>query len=202
MKQANSDVIRSCEEHATFWGIREECDRAVTKLAEWRPAAIPDSDYALLQSHGGKTVRKYAAYDADSTVAASIAFTRKTFHKTGRRYLLFKYMGSKGTVYFSLKGRTSQILLQKTGATAKSDAQVALKRLTRRFGRSARTIRRTRHHWRNRHTALTVVTVKSRRGWHLYREYVSDPDPKRRKDTSPFSRVRGWSVLSWKMTPA
>jgi len=74
VKQADVDTIRHCVEHADFWGIRDECEKAIQKLAEWKAPEIPEDAYALVQQHGEQSVRKYAAYDAGSTFDAAIAF--------------------------------------------------------------------------------------------------------------------------------
>lgn len=74
VKHASADRLQTCAQHARFWGIENECQEAVTKLANYSAPALVDNDYALLQQSGGQTVRKYAAFDQQSTLTAGIAF--------------------------------------------------------------------------------------------------------------------------------
>jgi hypothetical protein len=70
----NPDVQSRLAKFAAFWGVESDVkaaqvvlDRAYTQL---KPRDLADSDYALRNDQ----VRKYAAYDADSTVRSATAF--------------------------------------------------------------------------------------------------------------------------------
>lgn len=74
VKGANDRQMKSCRDHARFWQINDECETAAQKLAAVKPRELQDQDYALLQKNGEATIRKYAAYDGESTVKAAMAF--------------------------------------------------------------------------------------------------------------------------------
>lgn len=77
VKHANEAVLQSCREHADFWGIRGKCDAAIEKLSNWQRPERPDTDFALVRSG----LRKFACYNADSTVEAAI-----DFHESRAKY--------------------------------------------------------------------------------------------------------------------
>ena len=70
VKQASAEVLQSCNDYAYFWGITDECKAAVQKIAEYKPAELKDTDFALVQGD----LKKFAAYDEDSTRQAALAF--------------------------------------------------------------------------------------------------------------------------------
>lgn len=74
VKGASESQMQSCSDYAKFWQIQEDCDQAAQKLAEYRAPELADQAYALLQKEGEHMIRKYAAYDKDSTVKAAMAF--------------------------------------------------------------------------------------------------------------------------------
>jgi hypothetical protein len=75
IKEASAEDLNHFKKLAKFWGIADECEKAATKLASAMATQPPDSwDYAIVQEYEGKPVRKYAAYDAESCVAAATAF--------------------------------------------------------------------------------------------------------------------------------
>ena len=76
IKQANDAQQTKCMEHADFWGITNACDEALAKLAEaTRAKQRPDSDYALVKQANEDTIlRKYASYDANTTVHSAVQF--------------------------------------------------------------------------------------------------------------------------------
>ena len=60
---------------AEFWNIEKDVDTAITQLKTATAAIEPsDEHYALVQTFEGQTLRKFAAYDQESTVKAGQAF--------------------------------------------------------------------------------------------------------------------------------
>jgi hypothetical protein len=74
LKQASASELEEVTQYATFWNILPECKAAITKLAAYEPKATPDTAYALCEEVGDAKIRKYAAFDGDSTREAAIAF--------------------------------------------------------------------------------------------------------------------------------
>ena len=69
---------------ASFWQIEDDVRGALDKVASHlAPVEIEDSDYALHETYQGQPVRKFAAYDATSTIKAAEAF-----HGNRHRYPL------------------------------------------------------------------------------------------------------------------
>lgn len=65
---ASDSIKEACAEHARFWQIEDECNAAIDKIASYTPPSLKEASYAIPE------LRKYAAYDADSTVTAASAF--------------------------------------------------------------------------------------------------------------------------------
>lgn len=80
-KKASAGILRRCEEYAKFWNIGDRYIKLQQKLATWEERALKNSDYALVQKQGVTTVRKFAAYDDESTATAAISF-----HNNRHRY--------------------------------------------------------------------------------------------------------------------
>lgn len=75
-------ITAGIQRFATFWGIEADVTRAQKKIAAHLAApALRDHDFALVQEHRGEKVRKYAAFDAESTARAADAF-----HANRHRY--------------------------------------------------------------------------------------------------------------------
>ncbi len=77
-----ADVEANLKKLAHFWGISDDVSAAWTKIAELKvktasPDELGDDEYALVQEHGGKKIRKFAAFDMESTVSAAEAFYSK-----------------------------------------------------------------------------------------------------------------------------
>lgn len=74
-KSASAAELRRLEDAGRFWGISADLQTAQLKWAEANQTTEPtDADYVLVQEHRGQKVRKFAAYDAASTVKAAEAF--------------------------------------------------------------------------------------------------------------------------------
>jgi len=72
---AGADVITKVAEAGTFWNIKQDLDHAETQWKLSNAARdLDDSEYAMVQEYRGSKVRKFAAYDKDSTVKAAEAF--------------------------------------------------------------------------------------------------------------------------------
>jgi hypothetical protein len=72
---AGADVTQKIAEAGTFWGIKEDLDHAAKVWKTANETRQPtDDEYALVQEYRGGKVRKFAAYDAESTVKAAEAF--------------------------------------------------------------------------------------------------------------------------------
>jgi hypothetical protein len=72
---APTHITTKLAEMGRFWGISNDLERAETnwKVAnEVRP--LRDDEFALCQTYKGARIRKFAAYDAPSTVKAAEAF--------------------------------------------------------------------------------------------------------------------------------
>jgi len=74
LKQASAEEMQTAADYARFWNIVPECQAAMAKLAAYTPPETPDSAFALCVEHNGEVVRKYAAFNSDSTRDAAIAF--------------------------------------------------------------------------------------------------------------------------------
>lgn len=70
VKQADERTKEACDAHARFWRISEQVKAACEKIDNYVPAELRPEDYAM--NYDG--VRKYAAFDAESTFDAAIAF--------------------------------------------------------------------------------------------------------------------------------
>lgn len=74
IKGASGDKWSDLEDHIRFWGVTAECARLKNKYAELNEVReLPESDYALVKEYGGQTIRKFAAFDAPSTVKSALA---------------------------------------------------------------------------------------------------------------------------------
>lgn len=75
VKQASAEELKQCLVHAKFWNIEKDCLDAQAKYAALiAPPTIKDSDYALSFAFGDKQIRKFASFDAHTTVQAAISF--------------------------------------------------------------------------------------------------------------------------------
>ncbi len=76
--QLSSVVTDQLADFARLWGIKGEVKTACEALEKARKQAslseLPDADFAMLQPHKGETVRKYAAFDKESTYDSAVAF--------------------------------------------------------------------------------------------------------------------------------
>jgi len=77
VKHASAEDRRRCTEHARFWGVDNICQSAARKIASWVAPDLQDDDYALVVDAASAKVRKYAAYDRESTAKAALAFTEQ-----------------------------------------------------------------------------------------------------------------------------
>lgn len=73
---ADSETMERLHKLAAFWGIADKTSEAVRKIAAAKraPAEVTDDDLLVCQEYQGRKVRKFAAFDKDSTVEAAIAF--------------------------------------------------------------------------------------------------------------------------------
>ena len=83
LQQADAGDLKKTATYAKFWGILSECEDAYRKVAAYEPPEIPDSVYALCIEYGDERIRKYAAFDADSTREAA-----EMFYENRTRYPL------------------------------------------------------------------------------------------------------------------
>lgn len=75
VKSAGDNQVAEVDTYARFWGIEDDVRSAREKWAAYNDVPAPEpEDYALNVEHQGQPVQKFAAYDADSTVAAVRAF--------------------------------------------------------------------------------------------------------------------------------
>lgn len=74
LKQACAEELADAQKYASFWNILPECQEAMQKIASHTPRDTPDSVFAMCQPVGDDKIRKYAAFDAESTRNAGIAF--------------------------------------------------------------------------------------------------------------------------------
>lgn len=73
IKNASAEVLTTCENHARFWGVLDQCKTAQATLTAAAPE-LPDRAFALVQDFNGQRVRKYAAVDTASTAEAVYEF--------------------------------------------------------------------------------------------------------------------------------
>ena len=77
----NPEVLSKLAEFASFWGITQDVTESMAKVAATKVSASPDElsddEYALVQTHNGQKIRKFASFDVESTVAAAEAFYRQ-----------------------------------------------------------------------------------------------------------------------------
>ena len=72
-KAASADEQRDCWNHVKFWNIEKDCRDFQAKFAKLQqPWLLADNAFCLLKKEA--SVRKYAAYDADSTYTAAKSF--------------------------------------------------------------------------------------------------------------------------------
>lgn len=74
LKLAGAPSMADAEQYATFWNINDQCKLATAKLPVAKTRELADSDYALAVKTAGETIRKFASYDAASTVEAAMSF--------------------------------------------------------------------------------------------------------------------------------
>lgn len=70
VKNASTETLDS---EARFWGVSDQCQAIRTKIASWKPAAVPATDFLLPE------IQKYAAYDTPSLQQAVVAFYDNRF---------------------------------------------------------------------------------------------------------------------------
>lgn len=74
-KSASTSEMNTIETAGKFWGIHSDLVSAQQKWAEATETRQPvDDDFVVVQEHRGQKVRKFAAYDASSTVKAAESF--------------------------------------------------------------------------------------------------------------------------------
>lgn len=80
VKDAAESVVEEVDKYAHFWGISGEVERAREKWARYKTLPEPsDNDYALRVEHNGEPIRKFAAYNAGSTVEAAKALHQNRY---------------------------------------------------------------------------------------------------------------------------
>lgn len=71
----DTEIQAGIEKFARFWGITADVQAAQKKIAaQLAVPALEDRDFALVQEHRGEKIRKFAAFDSNSTVKAATAF--------------------------------------------------------------------------------------------------------------------------------
>ena len=80
-KLAANRPVDGLHDLGRFWGIAGDLKTAGDRWAAHNVTVEPsDEDFALLVDHGGEKIRKFAAYDAPSTVRAASAFYENRAH--------------------------------------------------------------------------------------------------------------------------
>lgn len=75
VKGASGDRWQEVEDMVRFWGITPDCAKVRAKYAELnQPTELPDQDFALNVQYAGDKVRKFAAFDAPSTIKSAVSF--------------------------------------------------------------------------------------------------------------------------------
>lgn len=73
-----TDTVEAIRKFASFWGIEQDLGPIDAAVATARRVVsydeMPDRDFALVQKHAGQTLRKFAAFDGESTFQAACAF--------------------------------------------------------------------------------------------------------------------------------
>ncbi len=118
VKNATGDQWQQLEDHIRFWGIASDCAKLKNKYAELSEVAeLPESDYTLVKEYGGQTVRKFAAYDAPSTVKSAVALyeTREAFPYEWRNEVATKLLAKTASYQAQLPAYV-ELYLQKAAA--------------------------------------------------------------------------------------
>lgn len=79
----DTDVVvkKACVDHARFWGVLDECEAMLKKVAAYEPPSLHEHDFVLvLDGPGGERTCKYAAYDAESVIDAGVALHENRHH--------------------------------------------------------------------------------------------------------------------------
>ena len=74
MDDAEPMVKKACADHARFWGVESECESMLSKISAYEPPCLCEHDFALVfDDEQGQRICKYAAYDSESVIDASVA---------------------------------------------------------------------------------------------------------------------------------
>lgn len=132
VKQASE--LPKCREMARFWGIQDQCAELETKVASYKPAELTDDHYALVKQAGDQTIRKFAAFDSNSTVEASLALVnqRERYPLAWRKEAALRLLG-KAEEYGAMLPDFVNQALHKTAGLAYPTAESAEELMVSRF---------------------------------------------------------------------
>lgn len=127
-------ALPKCRDMARFWGIQDQCAEVEQKIAGYKPAELSDDQYALVKQAGDQTIRKFAAFDRNSTVEAGIALVnqRERYPLSWRKEAALRLLG-KAAEYDAPLPEFVQQALHKTAGLAYPTAESAEEMLVSRL---------------------------------------------------------------------